>query len=225
MRLGLFVTGTDTGVGKTLISAALVQGFARRGYKAAGMKPVASGCRSEQGMLVSDDVEMLRTAANVALPPAVINPYAFEPPLAPHIAAHQANGWIAINRIHEAFLFASRMADVLMVEGVGGFCVPLNEDEDTADLAVALALPVVLVVGMRLGCLNHALLSVEAIRSRGLPLAGWVANCVDRDMLEVEKNIAALHRRIPAPCLGVVPFQPSLNVQSVSDMLEYDKFL
>ncbi len=225
MKLGLFVTGTDTGVGKTLISAALVRGFAQRGYRTAGMKPVAAGCREEQGVLVSDDVEMLRAASNVELPRSVINPYTFEPALAPHIAARQAGRAIEIHQIRAAFARAGEATEVLVVEGVGGFRVPLGNGQDTADLAVALGLPVVLVVGMRLGCLNHALLSVEAIRARGLFLAGWVANCLDREMGAQEENLEALRQLIHAPCIGVVPFQQQPNVQSVTEMLECGKFL
>lgn len=225
MKLGLFVTGTDTGVGKTLISAALVHGFAQRGYKTAGMKPVAAGCREEQGVLVSEDVEMLRAASNVELPRSVINPYAFEPPLAPHIAARQAGRTIEIDQIRVAFAQAGEATEVLVVEGVGGFRVPLGDGQDTADLAVALGLPVVLVVGMRLGCLNHALLSVEAIRARGLLMAGWVANCPGREMGAKEENLEALRQLIHAPCIGVVPFQQQPNVQSVTEMLECGKFL
>lgn len=225
MKRGLFVTGTDTGVGKTLISAALVRGFAGRGYRSAGMKPVAAGCRNVAGELLSDDVAMLQSAANVALPAHLVNPYAFEPPLAPHIAARRAGRRIEIAGIQQAFNEAASMTEVLVVEGVGGFRVPLNETEDTADLAVSLQLPVVLVVGLRLGCLNHALLSVEAIRSRGLSLVGWVANSIDPGMLSQQEAQDTLLELIPAPCVGVIPFMHNLNVQSVAELLEYDRFL
>lgn len=225
MKLGLFVTGTDTGVGKTLVSAALVRGFAQRGYRAAGLKPVASGCRREGEGLVSEDAELLRASANVELPQTIVNPYAFEPPVAPHIAAQRAGRVIDFDRIRHAYSQAAQLAEVLVVEGVGGFRVPLNDDQDTADLAVSLGLPVVLVVGMRLGCLNQALLSAEAILARGLPLAGWVANCVDPGMPERDGNIAALQRRVPAPCIGVIHFRTDLNVQFATECLEYDKFL
>lgn len=225
MKRGLFVTGTDTGVGKTLTSAALVHGFAGRGYRSAGMKPVAAGCRKVAGELLSDDVAMLQSVASVALPAHLVNPYAFEPPLAPHIAARQAGCRIEIARIQQAFEAAASMTEVLVVEGVGGFRVPLNETEDTADLAVALQLPVVLVVGLRLGCLNHALLSVEAIRSRGLLLAGWVANSIDPGMLSRQDNLETLLELIPAPCVGIIPFLHNLSVQSVAEQLEYDRFL
>ncbi len=219
MRQGFFVIGTDTGVGKTLISAALVHGFAQRGYAAAGMKPVAAGCPREQGVLVSDDVEQLCAAASVVLPREIVNPYAFEPALAPHIAARMAGVTIDLDAIQAAFIQAQAAVDVLVVEGVGGFRVPLNETRDTADLAVQLELPLVLVVGMRLGCLNHALLTVEAVLARRLHLVGWVANCMDADMPALEENLAALAARIPAPCLGTIPFLPQPDFKHTATML------
>lgn len=206
MKVGVFVTGTDTGVGKTLIAAALVHGFAQRGFAAAGMKPVAAGCTRHAGALVSDDVEQLCAAANVILPRHLVNPCAFEPPLAPHIAAQQAGQGIVLETILTAFRQAQSSVDALVVEGVGGFRVPLNAMQDTADLAAMLNLPVLLVVGMRLGCLSHALLTVEAILGRGLTLAGWVANGIDPEMTAVEQNIEALDARIPAPCLGKIGY-------------------
>lgn len=220
MTRGFFVTGTDTGVGKTLISAALVHVFAQRGLAAAGMKPVAAGCRTDHDVLMSEDVAMLRAAANVPLPLNVLNPYAFAPALAPHIAAQHAGQRIELATIHEAFLQAGSATDVLVVEGVGGFCVPINETQSMADVAVMLGLPVVLVVGMRLGCLNHAQLTVEAILARRLKLAGWVANCMDPDMDALDENLVALALRIPAPHLGTVPFQQRPDYAAVSNWLK-----
>lgn len=225
MSQGYFVTGTDTGVGKTLISAALVHGFAQRGLAAAGMKPVAAGCRMAQGALLSEDVAMLRAASNVSLPLAVLNPYAFAPALAPHIAAQQAGQRIELATIYEAFLQAGAASDVLVVEGVGGFHVPINDTQSMADVAVMLGLPVVLVVGMRLGCLNHAQLTVDAILAHRLPLAGWVANCITPDMTALDENLAALEMRIPAPCLGRIPFQQQTDYARVSKRLECGSFL
>ena len=220
MKAGFFVTGTDTGVGKTLISSALIWSFARREFNAAGMKPVAAGCRWEGGRLLSDDVEQLRAASNVLLEPDTLNPYAFEPPLAPQIAARQAGTRIELERIRSAFESAAARVDVLVVEGVGGFRVPLNEAEDTADLAVMLGLPVILVVGMRLGCQNHALLTAEAVAARSLRLAGWVANCIDDEMVALEENLTALQHLLHAPCLGVVPFATSPDFQAVANMID-----
>lgn len=207
MKQGYFITGTDTGVGKTLISAGLVYGFAQLGLSSAGMKPVAAGCRLVDGRLLSDDVEQLLAASNVALPLETVNPYAFEPPLAPHIAARMAGTRIGLEPIRSAFKKAAAAVDVLVVEGVGGFRVPLNEHEDTADLAAMLALPVILVVGMRLGCLNHAFLTAEAITARGLQIAGWIANRIDPEMAAFEDNVAALESGLNAPRLATLPFR------------------
>lgn len=215
MKQGYFIVGTDTGVGKTLVSSALVHYFALQGHRAVGMKPVAAGCERVDGQLLSEDVAQLRAASNVPLPLDIINPYAFEPPLAPHIAARMAHVRIDLATIQSAFKKAAEAADILIVEGVGGFRVPLGEDRDTADLAVLLGLPVILVVGMRLGCLNHALLTVESIVARGLKLTGWIANRVDPEMLAYEENLQALQERIAAPCLGVVSYLSSPEFKAV----------
>jgi dethiobiotin synthetase len=210
-----FVTGTDTGVGKTLVASALVQAFALRGLRAVGMKPVASGCVREGDRLVSEDARLLLASGNLPLALDEINPYAFAPAIAPHLAAAQAGRVIALPVILDAYRALRAQADVVVVEGVGGFRVPLDARQDTADLAHMLGLPVVLVVGMRLGCLNHALLTAEAISARGLTLAGWVANRIDPAMAEFEDNVAALRERLPGECLGVVPHQHEPAVQTV----------
>lgn len=207
MKHGFFITGTDTGVGKTLVSAALVHTFAQQGWRSAGLKPVAAGCEMHEGQLLSDDVVQLRDASNVALPLEVVNPYAFEPPLAPHIAAEMARTSIDMQIILQAFKKAAEATDILVVEGVGGFRVPLSAHQDTADLAQALGLPVLLVVGLRLGCLSHALLTVEAIAARGLHLCGWIANGIDPHMAAQQENLQALRERIAAPCLAELPYQ------------------
>jgi dethiobiotin synthetase len=207
MKQAYFVTGTDTGIGKTTVSCLLLRAYAAQGLKVIGMKPVASGCERHGNVLVSEDVAQLQAAGNAEAPLRLINPYAFEQPLAPHIAAKQAGVEIKLSVIGDAFRKLQKFADVVIVEGVGGFRVPLNLSEDTADLAVMLRLPVVLVVGMRLGCINHALLTSDAIARAGLMLVGWVANQVDSDMLALDANVDALEVRLPAPCLGIVPFQ------------------
>ena len=218
MSAGYFVAGTDTGVGKTLISSALVYGFAQRGLRAAGMKPVAAGCVLEEGVWLSDDVKSLRAASNVELPTSVVNPYAFEPPIAPHIAAKWAGERIALPKITTAFAAAQSRVDMLVVEGVGGFCVPLNEDEDTADMAVALGLPVVLVVGVR-----HAQLTAEAIRTRGLTLAGWGANHIEPGMLGAAENVLTLRERLGVPLISEVSFSAIADFRVVAGLLDYDR--
>jgi dethiobiotin synthetase len=202
--MSYFVTGTDTGVGKTLVSCALLHAFAARGLRAIGMKPVAAGC-DENGQ--NEDVEQLRAASNVAVQREEMNPYLFHAAAAPHLAAQSAGIRIGIPRILSAFNALASKADMIVVEGAGGFKVPLNENEDSAELAVKLALPVIMVVGLRLGCLNHALLTREAIESRGLAFAGWVANAAGAQMPAQEENIDALKKRLDAPLLGSIPHQ------------------
>ncbi|MCL6557104.1 MAG: dethiobiotin synthase [Burkholderiales bacterium] len=208
MKAAWFVTGTDTGVGKTLVAAALLAASVRQGWRAVGMKPVAAGGEPAPGGLRFGDVETLIEAGNVAAPRDWVNPYALAEPIAPHIAARHAGVKLDLAHMARCFRQLAALADVVVVEGAGGFLVPLDEETTLADLALRLELPVVLVVGMRLGCLNHALLTVEAIARRGLVLAGWVANRIDREMAAFPENLATLKQRIPAPLLGVIPFFP-----------------
>jgi dethiobiotin synthetase len=207
--LSFFVSGTDTEIGKTLVSAALLHGFAQLGLRAAAMKPIAAGAFERDGAWHNDDADQLDAAANVQLPAEIRTPFLLKEPAAPHIAAARENVTLDIARIVDAHQFAVTQADIVVVEGVGGFRVPLTDVHDTADLAFALNLPVVLVVGMRLGCISHALLTAEAIASRGLRLAGWVANQVDPDMLFPAENIEAIRLRLDsqynAPLIGTIP--------------------
>jgi len=200
---GLFVTGTDTGVGKTRVAVALIHALRAQGLRVAAMKPVAAG--SEPGEL-NEDVSALLQAANVSADLRDVNPYSFVPPIAPHLAAQQAGVVIELSVIVAAYARLAAAADVVVVEGAGGWRVPLNEREDMADLAHALGLPVVLVVGLRLGCLNHALLTVESIGRQDLPWAGWVGNTIDPAMASLAGNLETLQARLPAPCLGVQAF-------------------
>jgi len=202
INTGYFVTGTDTDVGKTLVSCALLHGFAARGRRVVGMKPVAAGCAAGGE---NDDVLQLRAASTVMANDELVNPYVFEPAIAPHLAAQQAGIDIDLTRIVVAYRELAAQADVVIVEGAGGFMVPLNNTQTGADLAQQLGLPVILVVGMRLGCINHALLTVRAIAELRLQCAGWVANVLDADMPALQQNIGALRERIAAPLLGVVP--------------------
>jgi len=203
---GYFVTGTDTGVGKTLVACALLHALARRGARVIGMKPVAAGARREGATLVNDDVVALTQASNTVAPAGLVNPYCFEPPIAPHIAAAQAGVTIDITHIVQAHAALARDADCVVVEGAGGFRVPLSPHANTSELAAALALPVVLVVGMRLGCLNHALLTADAVRAAGLDLAGWVANHVDPDMACADENVSTLAAALGAPLLARIAY-------------------
>ena len=203
----VFVTGTDTGVGKSLISAALLHALSGRFPRVVGMKPVASGLIEQGGQWVSEDVLALRAASSVVVPSELDNPVALMAPMAPHLAAALESRDLSVAELLAAHRRLSALADVTVVEGAGGWRVPLNADETLADLAVALGAPVVLVVGMRLGCLNHALLTAEAIRADGLKLLGWVANHVDRDMACADANVDTLRERLGAPLLARVPWQ------------------
>ena len=195
---GVFVTGTDTGVGKTRIATALLAALAASGVRAVGMKPVAAGIDASAD--VNEDVAALAAAGNVDAPLALRNPYAFTEPIAPHLAARDASVRIDLGAIERAFAALAAHADVVVVEGAGGALVPLDAASDMLDIARVLGIPVLLVVGMRLGCLNHALLSVLAIRARGLALAGWVANELPPGMARCADNVATLAR-----ALGVAP--------------------
>ncbi|CAB3689921.1 dethiobiotin synthase [Trinickia soli] len=209
--LSLFVTGTDTEIGKTLVSCALLRGFARLGLSAAAMKPIAAGAHfcAEDGLWHNEDADQLDAAAGALLPPQLRTPYLLKAPAAPHIVAAQEGTALKLDTIVDCHREAMRRADVVVVEGVGGFQVPLDDERDTADLAAALALPVVLVVGVRLGCINHALLTADAIAARGLRLIGWVANVVDPTMRFIDENIETIRARFErahhAPLIGTVP--------------------
>jgi len=215
---GFFITGTDTGVGKTLVACALLRAFASSGRSVVGMKPVVAG--SEGGRW--SDVEALVAASTVAAPAKLVNPYAFEPAIAPHIAAQLTGTQIDIGVIARAYAELGERADVVIVEGVGGFLVPLNDRETAADIARRLSLPVVLVVGMRLGCLSHALLTSAWIEAAGLRCAGWVANCIDPGMEQLDANIDSLRDRLDFPLVGVVPFQDDPVSGSVVRFLSLD---
>ncbi len=204
MKYAFFIAGTDTEIGKTHAACALLHAFRARGMSALGMKPVAAGV-DETGE--NEDVRRLREASTTPAPPALVNPWCFADPVAPHIAAREAGATIDAPTAQAALSALGELAEVVLVEGVGGFLVPLDEAGgfDAADLAAALGLPVILVVGMRLGCLNHALLTQEAIAHRGLKLAGWIANRIDPHMLRFDENLDTLRARLRAPLLGVIP--------------------
>jgi len=217
---GIFIAGTDTGVGKTLIACALLHGFAARGLRVVAMKPVAAGAVRRRGVWLNDDVAQLRAAANVDLPQAVVNPYCFAPAIAPHIAAQEAGLKIRMAVIAKNYARLGRNADLVVVEGAGGLLVPLGGKLSVADIPARLGLPVVLVVGLRLGCLNHALLTVEALQARGLYLAGWIANHIDPAMAYATENLQALRARIKAPLLGTVRHAQNPQPARVALMLD-----
>lgn len=202
---GIFITGTDTGVGKTRVSAALLLALRAMGLSAVGMKPVASGCHRENGAMRNEDAVLLQRHSSVGMPYELVNPYAFEPPIAPHLAAAQAGLTVDFERIRACFAQLGERAGCVVVEGAGGWEAPLTDTANVSDLARMLGLPVILVVGLRLGCLNHAILTARAIEQAGLPFAGWVANTLDETMPFREENVATLRQRLSAPCLAVLP--------------------
>jgi dethiobiotin synthetase len=217
---GVFVAGTDTGVGKTLVACALLHGFSALGLRAVGMKPVAAGAVRRNGLWHNDDVEQLRAASSIKAGPDSINPYCFSPAVAPHIAAAEAGVVIRTATIAAHYARLARAADVVVVEGVGGLLVPLGRRSCASDIPLRLGIPVVLVVGLRLGCLNHALLTVDALQMRGLRFAGWIASQIDPLMSRKAQNLDALRQRIRAPLFGILPHARSPRPDRLSRTLD-----
>ena len=209
MTAGVFVTGTDTGIGKTLASCTLLHALRARGLRAVGMKPLASGSDATADGLRNEDALALQAASDPHPPYEDVNPYALPLPLAPELAARDAGVDVALAPMLAAHARLAARSDVVVVEGVGGWAAPLSGQLDQADLVRALQLPVVLVVGLRLGCLNHAYLSARAIAADGCRLLGWIGTGVDPDMARIDDNRALLAARLPAPCLGWLPWQAS----------------
>lgn len=228
-RADLLVIGTDTGVGKTLVAAGLIAALAAAGRRVVGMKPVAAGLVERDGEWLSEDAAMLTQAASVAAPREVVSPYALRAAAAPSIAAAREGIRIELTPILRAFGELRAVSDAVVVEGAGGFRVPLcagpGDALDGADLARALAIPVVLVVGMRLGCVNHALLTAEAVAARGLTLAGWVANRIDPAMDYLDENVALLRARLRAPLVASVPHLAAPRFASVAALLDVARLL
>jgi dethiobiotin synthetase len=208
MPAGLFITGTDTEVGKTVVARTIVRSLVATGVRVAVMKPVAAGSFATAEGPRNEDALGLIADSNVTLPYATVNPYCLEAPVSPHLAAQEMGITVDLARISENFKVLEAAADVVIVEGAGGWLAPLNDTQFVADLAQALALPVVLVVGLRLGCLNHALLSVAAIRERGLLLAGWIANQIDPHFARLTHNLETLQRHIGAAPLACLDYAP-----------------
>lgn len=202
----IFVTGTDTGVGKTLVSAALTRALVARGSRVAVMKPIASGSDPTPEGLRNSDALALMAASNVSAPYEAVNPYCFLPPISPHIAAGEAGVAIDLRLLRSRLDSLARNADCVVVEGAGGWHAPISDSATMADLATALELPVLLVVGLRLGCLNHALLTRESLATRGVAFAGWIANAIDPHFDRPAENLATLAVRLGEPPLACIPF-------------------
>lgn len=229
MAKNYFITGTDTDAGKTLITEALLIKAKQQGLKTLGLKPVAAGGlvripgSEQQG---NDDAVKLMAASTVKLPYAQVNPVLFNEAIAPHIAAKNAGRNITVSGL-TGFVRGALMvpADLRLIEGAGGWMVPLNNREPLSALAKELKTPVILVIGMKLGCLNHALLTARAIRTDGLALAGWVATQVDEDMACVDENLASLKSMLGAPCIGFIPYQQDINIDAVIECLDLSPLL
>ncbi|MGB4247826.1 MAG: dethiobiotin synthase [Pseudohongiellaceae bacterium] len=227
-----FVTGTDTGVGKTLVSAAILCAAQRHGLTTVGLKPVAAGCEETPAGLRNDDALLLQKYTSLPLLYEQINPVSLRLAVAPHIAAEQEGKRLDLSRL-EGICRASMMqrAGLTVIEGAGGWRVPLNARHFLSDLALALKVPVILVVGIRLGCINHALLTAQTIHGDGVPLAGWVANVLEPEMAFVDENIAAIESRIGAPCLARIPHQGDMTdrvgdvIESIAGQIDVESFL
>ncbi len=220
-QFACFIAGTDTGVGKSLVSAAFLQALGKAGVPAVGVKPVAAGAELRDGALWNEDVALLASESTLALPRALTTPYLLREACAPHVAARLENVTIDPRVLIDAYRQVAAQAAAVVVEGVGGFRVPLTDGFDTADFSAALQLDVILVVGLRLGCLSHALLTAEAIGARGLRLAGWVANQIDPAMPHQADNILALRHRLGAPLLGVVPWMAAPSPSQAAGALDF----
>ncbi len=224
MEKGYFITGTDTNAGKTWATIALMRYFKQQGKSVAGMKPVASGCsfpcaawECQDGQLKNADALLIQENASLKIDYDVINPYAYELPVSPHIAG--INNPVNLSKIVERFNTLKELADIVLVEGAGGWYAPLNDSEDISDLAKSLALPVILAVAIRLGCINHAKLTWQAIQHSGIPCAGWIAVCVDPDMLKPDENIHTIKTALKVPFLGVLPYQASADFDLLAGKL------
>ncbi len=220
MRRDFFVTGTDTGVGKTLLTAALLRRLSAAGISVAGMKPVAAGAMPGPEGRANEDALLLQSESSGPQPYALVNPWLLEAAVAPHIAAAESGVAIDAARIVDAHRALAASAQVVLAEGAGGFLVPLDASRSFAELPRLLGMAVILVVGLRLGCLNHALLTAEAIASRGLEFAGWIGNGIDPAFARREANVATLSARLCAPCLGVVPWLAEPGVEAAASHLE-----
>ncbi len=220
-RFSCFIAGTDTGVGKSLISAACLHALVNAGVKAVGMKPVAAGAEMRDGELWNEDVALLASESTLTLPRELTTSYLLREACAPHIAAKLEHVQIDPAVLTDAYRQVSAQAEAVVVEGVGGFRVPLTDDFDTADFSAALQLDVILVVGLRLGCLSHALLTADAIAARGLRLVGWVANQIDPAMPHQADNVLALQDRLAAPLLGVVPWMAMPSPAAAAGTIDF----
>ncbi len=220
MTPAFFVTGTDTGAGKTFASTVLLHALRQRGLRAVGMKPVASGSATTPEGLRNDDALELQSASEPVLPYALVNPWALREPTAPEIAARLDGVCVTMTPVLAAFETLKAQADVVLVEGVGGFLAPINADLDQCELPRQLGLPVLVVVGLKLGCINHARLTIEAVQARGFSVLGWIASDVEPEMLYPDDYFEALKAALPLPCLGRIPYAPEASRAALTAHVE-----
>jgi len=223
MSKAFFITGTDTGVGKTWASVALMRFFSMQGQSVIGMKPVAAGCEWLDGQLKNEDALLMQQYASVELDYQEINPYAYKAPVSPHLAA--VDNPVQIGGVLKAFGKIKNKADVTIVEGAGGWFAPLNHEQDIADLAIALQMPVIMVVAIRLGCINHARLTFQAIQAANVECAGWIAMCVDPNMQKQAENIATIKNKITVPLLGVLPYMDVMDFDRLAENIIREKLI
>jgi len=223
MSKGLFITATDTDMGKTTIALALIQNLKRAGFSVTAFKPVAAGCNNTANGLRNPDALKLQASSSLDVDYALLNPYAYEPPIAPHIAAENTQQPIKIDTIKQCYEKIRPLADWTIVEGAGGWLVPINNQQTMADVALALDIPVIVVVGMKLGCINHTLLTFDSIKQHGCQITGWIANTLDPNMNNFDDNLTFLEHKLPAPLLATIPylqttdkrFNVDIDIQSI----------
>ncbi|MFI3190811.1 dethiobiotin synthase [Crenothrix sp. D3] len=219
MEAAYFITGTDTDVGKTVATLALMHYAKQRGKTVIGMKPVAAGCELQNGQLKNQDALLLQAHASVQVDYELLNPYAYLAPVSPHIAG--ANNPVVLNKVLAHFNALTSLADIVLVEGAGGWYAPVNDQQSISDLAQCLALPVIMVVAIRLGCINHARLTYQAIHASGLICAGWIANCTDPTMLNRDENITTIKHALNTPLLGILPYQQPMDFDFLARQIQF----
>lgn len=223
---GFFILGADTGVGKTMVACALLTGLKAQGLSTIGLKPIASGAQLTSVGLRNDDALHLQKAASIWLPYHQVNPFCFKDSIAPHIAAERDNSFLSVSDIMKSCQLAlSCQADYAVIEGVGGVCVPLNKKETFTDLVQIMGLPIILVVGMRLGCLNQAMLTWKYLQQRQIPVIGWIANQTDSEMECIEENTSFLKCSFDVPYLGFFPYMKEVNLSIFSALIDYKSLL
>ena len=221
MNNTFFITGTDTGIGKTFVTCILMQFIKFHHKKVIGMKPIAAGVDIKNGETSNEDVNLLKYESTLQLELGEVNTYSFDEPMAPHIAAQKHNIEIDFKKIKMHAETLKNRADYLLIEGAGGYLVPLGESTSIADLVDELNIPIIIVIGVKLGCINHSLLTIEAILKRGQKIFGWVANILDNNMLEVNANISSLKQRIKQPLIGIIPYSPDQKPENLKNYITW----